>query len=299
MKNISKQHNSCVRVLEFFKLFFSGDVDIKDINKISNSSFKDIEAHETFLKYIATLEFSGIDIKKIGKQYSLCSTFAPLNLSEKEIDTLSNIYIAFNSCCVEQERTNFETLIDNILKNLDENSKKLFLKQIKKKSLLNHDNLSKIAQNFQKYVDLGQKLKITYHNEIETVSPKSVEIIDKKIYFICYHLKKATNIKFLADDIENIEILPTKNPPLNITESIVFAVYNRLATNYRLREHEKIQDFSDNYKIIINCGEDRQELIRRLLKYGENCKILSPKHFQDEFLEELSAIQSKLQGVLK
>ena len=54
MKNISKQHNSCVRVLEFFKLFFNGDIDIKDINKVSNSSFKDIEAHETFLKYIAT-----------------------------------------------------------------------------------------------------------------------------------------------------------------------------------------------------------------------------------------------------
>ena len=104
-------------------------------------------------------------------------------------------------------------------------------------------------------------------------------------------------MKILTDNLQKIEILPVKVKSSGITETVVFEVYDGLAFNYRLRDCERIQTFSDNKKVIINCGEDRKQLIRRLLKYGENCKVLLPKTFQAEFLKSLTVIADKLNGV--
>ena len=84
MNNKIKQHNSCVRVLEFLKLLFGEDIDIKDINRTNSREFGDIEATETFLKYIYTLEASGLEIEKIDEKYSLCSYFSQIDLNERE-----------------------------------------------------------------------------------------------------------------------------------------------------------------------------------------------------------------------
>ena len=54
----AKHHDSCVRVLAFLKLLTKEDIDIKELEY--DKKFKDIEAPETFLKYISTgLLFSG------------------------------------------------------------------------------------------------------------------------------------------------------------------------------------------------------------------------------------------------
>ena len=37
--------------------------------------------------------------------------------------------------------------------------------------------------------------------------------------------------------------------------------------------------------------------IKRLMKYGENCKITSPKFLQQEMLDELDKVENKLKGV--
>lgn len=299
MNNKIKQHNSCVRVLEFLKLLFGEDIDIKDINRTNSREFGDIEATETFLKYIYTLEASGLEIEKIDKKYSLCSYFSQIDLNEREIDILVEVFIRFDTCCIENQRSDFIKLKDKIVKLLSLKSRALFIKKLNTKRVLICENLSQIAENFQKYVDLQQKLNICYNGKNITVEPKKVEIENKKIYLTVYNPKKANFMKLLTENISSIEVLPLKSNILNITETIVFEVYDRLAVNYRLRENEHMQNFSDNHKTIVNCGEDKSLLLKRLLKYGENCKIISPKTFKEQYLEELEIINSRLEGVLK
>lgn len=299
MSRAVKKHDSCIRVLEFLKILFEKDIDIKDLKQKDRVSLKNIEAPETFLKYISTLYLSGLNIKKIDKKYSLCSYLSEIELDKDEIELFAEIYKCFNHCCVETMRKDFDEIAKIIINYLKEPSKTVFINKIETLKEKRNNNISEKALRFQNYVDLGQKLKIEYNGETIIIEPKNVEIENQKIYLIVYNSYSASNMKLLTDNIENIELLPIKNSTINMTLTVAFEVYDRLAVNYRLRENEKIQTFSDGYKLIINYGEDKKELIKRLMKYGENCKIISPKPFQEEFLKELTIIEEKLQGVLK
>ncbi len=292
MTDSCKKHNSCVRVLEFLKLLLNKEVDLKELTMSEISEFREIEATETFLKYIGTLEFSGLEIQKNDKKYSVTSGLVNTDFNDDEINLLAEICERFDYCCTKNNREVFEKTIQKITTYMKESSKTKFLDKIKKHNKKN--NFSEIAEKFQKYVDLGQKVKITYNGQTINADPKDVEIENQKIYFIVYNPVKARKIKILTDSIENIEILPVRTTPLNMTETIVFEVYDRLAVNYRLREWEKMQTFSDDRKIIVNCGEDRKLLLQRLLKYGENCKIISPNSLKEEYLQELDKIEARI-----
>lgn len=292
----AKHHDSCVRVLEFLKLLTKEDIDIKELEY--DKKFKDIEAPETFLKYISTLEASEIDVRKIEKKYSLCKFLEEIELDDKEIDLIVTVRKAFDACCLEKERGFLDQFLSKLLKSLTLNSKQKL--DLKLKSLKNSETnrkIAAIANDFQKYVDLAQKLKITYDGETSIVIPKGVEIYEDRVLLDVYNPKKAENYKFLTHNIEKIEILPIRVVPVNVTYSVVFEVYGRLIVNYRLRDGERVESFSDEKKVIINTGEDKKALIKRLMKYGENCKITSPKFLQQEMLDELEKVENKLKGV--
>lgn len=289
----SKMHNAGVRVLTLLKLLVENDISVKDIMKNTRKNFDDIEAPETILKYLATLEFSGFDIKKINKKYSLCNSPAGLDLSEKELDLLKVICNAFQDSCLESERKDFNDFFARLNKIIKQNFDYKILQKDKEAVL------SQKAQTYQDYIDLAQKLKIKYQGCEYSVEAKSVEIENKKIYLNVYCFAKMSMMKFLTDEIENIEILPSKANNINITDSVVFEVYDRLIGNYRLRYCEKIQTFDNSKKVIVNSGEDKELLLKRLMKYGKNCKIISPKSFQTEFIEKIQRIKEKATGIKK
>ncbi|MGN0004929.1 MAG: hypothetical protein ACI37Z_02975 [Candidatus Gastranaerophilaceae bacterium] len=277
----SKMHNAGVRVLTLLKLLIENDISIKDIMKNTRQNFDDIEAPETILKYLSTIEFSGFDIKKINKKYSLCNSPSRLDFSAEERHLLEIIYKSFKDYCLESERKDFDEIFAKLnkfvtpfleCKNLYDNEK---------------DVLSQKAQYYQNYVDLAQKLKIKYLGFQYSVEAKSVEIENGKIYLNVYCFSKMSMMRFLTDDIEMIEVLPLKVNNITITNSVVFEVYGGLVGNYRLRDCEKVQSFSDSVKVIVNSGEDKDLLLKRLMKYGENCKIISPKSFQMDFIQKI------------
>lgn len=238
-------------------------------------------------------------VKKVGKKYSLCNSISTINFSEEEFELLLRVYENFNNCCLDCEREELELFFTNVFKFLPLDEKNLFLKKITKIKTTNHQNsLTKKAQEYQNFIDSKQKLKITYNDDIIDVEPKSVEIENQHIYLNVYCTQNANIMKLLTDNIKNIKILPTRTKSLSVTETVVFEVYNRLSYNYRLRECEHVQAFFENKKVIVNCGEDRKLLLKRLLKYGENCKVLLPKTFRYEYLNSLSAIANKLKGAL-
>lgn len=297
MINTQKRHNSCVRVLEFLKLLTQNDVCLNNIYENSQEKFKNIEATETFLKYINTLYISGLKVKKVGKNYSLCNAITTVSFSKQEFDLLLKIYNDFNNCCISCDKDDFDLFFTNIFKFLHLEDKAVFLKKIANSRM---DTCQKVfaqkTQYYQNLISLKQKLKITYNDETFIAEPHELSIENGTIYLIVYKPQDAGIIKILTDNIQNLEILPVKIKSSGITETVVFEVYDRLAFNYRLRDCERIQTFSDNKKVIVNRGEDRKQLIRRLLKYGENCKVLLPKTFKAEFLKSLTVIADKLNG---
>lgn len=296
MTNNNRKHNSCIRVLEFLKLLTINDVALNELHDIDKTTFKDIEAPETFLKYITTIDFAGLRIKKIGKKYSLCDAISKPYFSKREIELLTAIYDYFDECCVESYRPELIYFYENIKKFLPNEFRTMFDEKINKTSHKNSEKITEKAQYYQNIVDFEQKLKITIKGKESVVEPRKIEISKGKIYIYAFCPQKSTILKIMTDKIEKLEILPEKNKTGNFSETVVFEVYNRLATNYRLRECEHLQNFSDEKKVIVNCGEDKDTLVKRLLKYGENCKVIAPKNFITDYLTTLQKIKDKLNG---
>ena len=295
----SKMHNAGVRVLNLLKLLVQNDISINNIMQNMRETFDDIEAPETILKYLATLEFSGFKIKKVNKKYSLCNSPTIINFSEDDFKLMEKMYRAFDNSCLSSEKQEFKAFFEFLKKSVNEKDKPKITFSDNTQDELAESKLSNKAQKYQEYVDLAQKLKLSYKGKIYTVEAKSVEIENGKTYLNVYCFVKMSIMKLLVDDIEKLEILPTKSNSMNITDSVVFEVYDNLAGNYRLRDYERIQSFSDNVKIIVNSGEDKELLLKRLMKYGENCKIISPKSFQNEFLHRLEKMKKKIQVIKK
>lgn len=75
--------------------------------------------------------------------------------------------------------------------------------------------------------------------------------------------------------------------------SVTFRLKDRLAKGYRLRDDEKLlQTKSDGSIIILNQKEDRVLLLKRLMRYGENCEVISPKTLREEMKQMIETTLS-------
>ena len=63
-----------------------------------------------------------------------------------------------------------------------------------------------------------------------------------------------------------------------------------------MREWEKLETLeTDGSKIIVNKGEDLNLLLARLMKYGRECEIVSPKFYKEEMLNRINKTLSNYQ----
>ena len=77
---------------------------------------------------------------------------------------------------------------------------------------------------------------------------------------------------------------------------MVFELHGRLMRAYKLKPSEKVINFNQNYITVSNSEDDKDILLRRLLKYGESCKIVSPKSLKAEMLELTNEMLKNLEG---
>ena len=147
----------------------------------------------------------------------------------------------------------------------------------------------------------GQDVVVTYINksgekEIRTFEIKEIIEQKKETIVVCYDSKIGRNKKISISSIKEMKQLPKKTSGVSRLNSVVFEVYGRLVSVYKLKPSEKVINFSNTHLVVSNSEEDKDILIRRLLKYGENCKIIRPKSVQKEFLELTENILKNLEA---
>lgn len=289
-----KTNDTSIRVLEILKYMVMNDIDLSDI-EYNIPEFASV-LPETYLKYFATIDYAGLPVRKIDKKYTLCSLPVKINLSEDELNIFRIICSNFKSCCSDKDTDTFIKFFRLISKSLNGEQRKIF-EDILKNFVEKSSEISEVQEKcsiYEDYVSSGQRLKITYKDQVLLCEPKTIDIINGNIYFNVYDFKNGTFKKILTDLITSVEVMPTRASLSCMNETAVFTVYNRLVDNYRLRENEFIQSFNDKSKTIVVKNFDREELMKRLLKYGENCKIISPKNLQKDFLCLLYDIRQKI-----
>ena len=108
-----------------------------------------------------------------------------------------------------------------------------------------------------------------------------------------YNLQKREFKEFLLEDITEVIRQPQRALDNNFLNPVMFRVKGGLAKVYDLREGEQISETHKPKKVILNYSEDREQLARRLLRYGKDCEVLSPIEFKSYFVKLLDEMAAK------
>lgn len=293
MKTSKKISYASIRVLETLKILSKESASIQDIihyfEKFDPNNR--IYTNEVILKYINTLKVFGFRFTKSKDKYVLLNT--PNKFEFSEID-LKTIYLIEKLAeLFPEERIRAE--INKFLKELEKrfsDSTRLLVHNISRPNFVSlefdYSKYSNQIREYEKYCLEGQRLKITYRKQNKTETSVMVEPIEIKykgneIYLSVHNALSAQIQDINFNSILKIEQLPLKSNSTSMLSSITFELKDRLANGYRLHEGEKLLQIKSNGNIIIlNQKEDRLLLLKRLMRYGENCEVISPKNIREE-----------------
>lgn len=290
MNKSDKSHDTGFRILEILKILLKEDINLINLMKKLNlnNDIANVYTNEAYIKYFNTFEAVGLNIKKIDDELSLNNALICIDLSQKEINILKKLIKSIpmlNNQVQEEKLKQFFYRLDKFV-NYD---LKKELQLISKTT--NLENFQQNILDTLKKLMLEESLvRITYkkqNKEIETVDAGIRKIIEEKgfYYVICYNSSMSRSKKICLNLINSVEHLPKKVPNIEPkSNTVIYELYDRLARAYKLKDWENVEAFENNVLRISNTKEDFDTLLNRLLKYGENCKIIKPLKVVNDFL---------------
>lgn len=300
MKTYKKICDASVRVLETLKVLYSNNSSIQDIIGYFEKSDPNnrIYTNEVILKYINTLKVSGLRFVKTKDKYSLLNTPNQLNFNENELKAMYLIEKFAELLPEERIKLEISNFISELERRFSDNTKVLS-HNITKPDFSNLEfDYSQYAQRikeYEKYCIDGQRLKITYKNQNNTeisvmVEPSEIKYIGNEVYLSVYNPFSAQIHDINFNCISKIEQLPLKSNPTSMLSSVTFKLKDRLAKAYKFHESEElVEKEADGSIIILNRKEDRVLLLKRLMRYGENCEVISPKALREEMRQMIKS----------
>ncbi len=287
-----KIYDTGLRILEVLKILLERDVSKDEIiEKLKkNSNIGNVYTKEAFIKYFNTLEAMNFKISKSKNLYHMENSFYSINLTSEEKEIFRTILNHFNIFYNQEEEEICKSLIYRINKFFDEYIDKstidtIFAQEFKLNDTLKENIISTAKQIINDNLLVDIKYKKNKNTE-EEITAEIKEIVERSgnIYINCYIPQSEINKKICIDLITSIKQSPQKKRKGFKRENIIiYELYGKLANSYKLKEGEKIVNFSKNVLTVSSSEKDREILIRRLLKYGENCKILKPKSLIREY----------------
>lgn len=298
MKKSKKIGNTSIRVLETLKFLSNNEASIQDIiryfEKIDPNNR--IYTNEVILKYINTLKVFGFRFIKKKDKYVIMNSPNQIDFSQDELQAISILNSLAENFPEIKIKTNLHNFLLDLEKRFSDNTR-LIQQNIKRDEIISfkfdYSKYKKQIEEYEKYCIDGQRIKVTYkNNKDETIScmvePNEIKYHGSNVYLCVYNPVSAQIQDLKFDDIMQIEQLPQKINSINMLSSVTFLLKGRLAKAYKLHDGEKLMQIkTDGNVVVLNKNEDRTLLLKRLMRYGENCEILSPKNFREEMLNTI------------
>lgn len=300
MQQSKKFSDTSVRVLETLKFLSKKNASIQDIihhfEKIdpNNRTY----TNEVILKYINTLKVSGYRFIKQKDKYVLLNSPNQFNFDEKDLRAIYLVEKFSNLFPEEKIKSEINQFLQTLEKSFSDNTRILSHNMSRPDFAISELNFNKYLtqiKEYERYCIDGQRLKIIYkkHNGTDVtimVEPNEIKYIGNEIYLSVYNPLSARILDICFNSIIKVEQLPLKSNQNGMLSSVTFQLKDRLAKSYKLHEGEKLlQVKSDESIVISNQREDTTLLIKRLLRYGEYCEVLSPKNIREEMNEIIKA----------
>ncbi len=296
----TKSNNSSERVLTVLKILLKKQTSIKDILKViqTQAEYNNIYTKEVIVKYLETLKFSGFEICRSKNKYFINQYLQPINLDEDDLYAFKKLIDYVSELNDGKLKTDFLNFFHIIECNFSETTKNIIFAENKKFKIRNlyasnHSCVQKsidlLIQKLEKYCLEEFHIKLTYLKsgviEQYTVIPKEILYKKHKPLLRAYNPSGNVYEEYLLEFIKDVEQLSIKLRTAEIATTVTFNVTGRLIKAYKMRENENVIFKNEEIMTIVNKNEDKKSFLKRILKYGENAEILSPKSYRDEFLE--------------
>lgn len=300
MRTSKKTGDACIRVLETLKFLHKNNASVQDIiNHFENIDPNNrIYTNEVILKYINTLKVFGFRFIKQKDKYVLLNSPDQFNFDK---DDLKSLYLLENFAKLlpeEKLKEEINIFLQKLEKRFDDNTR-LLSHSITKPDFINfkfdYAKYQKQIKEYEKYCIDGQKIKVVYKNKSETqtasmVEPNEIKYLGNGVFLSVYNPVSAQIQDINFNSIISVEQLPLKANSKNMLASVTYKLKDNLAKAYKLREGEKLLQINpDSSVIILNQQEDQNLLLKRLMRYGENCEVISPKKLREEMKQLIKA----------
>ena len=298
-KLTEKYNDACIKLFEFLKMLYQGDVEFKRvINHFSDGEYNGkSNTHVTLNKYLNAMKIFGIKVKKINGKYRMYNSPYKLKFDLDDLKSIKCLKQAGELLPDGKTKTNFESFIRALEIRFDESAQSICQVENSTQNLYLEFANSEITDQLQYCMKLcqdKQKLEIIFTNEkgeeINLLCSPVEQIYQKRKLCLKVLGNNGTRVYDIpTDNIKSIKQLPVASSTQAIPTTVVYRIKNRLAKNYKIREWERVDKIEyDGSHIIVNKNEDLNLLVQRLMRYGTQCTIISPKFLKEEMIERIN-----------
>lgn len=272
---VVKRNISGLQVIKTLQILLENNYTMSELIERLNSTEKEAVFNNSVVsKYINTCRFCGFDIPKIHNKYFLAKVPFGLEPTQRDFELLAIL----QACANRRLGGKSNKLFNDFIRRLNKYSNKDIIRVEKKTFKITCEMFDKAIQEKRKVMLMFKAKALLECIPLEIVEQKG------KLYFkVLYNDKE----RYVAmERISGLEILGKVFVPSEeeLGETVVFKIKGDLISRYTLREHEtEIGRHIPEYITISNTGEDKKELLSRLLRYDKLCEIVSPQHYRDEF----------------
>lgn len=306
-KQITQKYNdACIKLFDFLKMLYEGDVEFKRvINHFAEGNYDGkINTHVTLNKFLNVLRVFGIKIKKINHHYILQSPLYKMDFTEDDVKSIFQLKTACERLPEGKTKKELQTFIRALSIRFDDDSHNL-ISSLESDSTRDIDipnsKIKEMVKKCKKYCQEELKIEVVYiDDEGKTVnilcSPHDVSYIKRKICLLAVGSNGSRIYQIPVESIKSVKQTNSKASEMTIPTTIIYRIKNRLAKNYKMRDWETLHSLEPGgNKLIANKGEDLNVLLARLMKYGTECEVVSPKFYKEEMINRINKTLSNYQ----
>lgn len=299
MVRISEKYNdSCLKMFKLLTLLIQGVADFKDVIEVfaDENNVVDSNSHVILNKYLNTLKIFGIKINKIKNKYYLLNMPFNIDFNSQDVNAVEILKSACEIMVTGKSKDSLMRFINDLEIRYNDNAKAVADACSREKPIDLSFYFTKFREQIlecERFCREKQKLEIVYlsNNKEFTIicSPKDVKYQNRKVCFSVFNQLHRRIFDIPIDNIKCIKQLPTISAASVETTSVVYVLKNRLAKAYKLKDWEHSDGFDKSGNlVVVNKDEDFDILLNRLMKYGANCVLLSPKFLRERMLDMIN-----------
>ncbi len=301
MARLSEKYNdSCIKIFSLIKLLLNDDAEYSKVMSIfAEEASANLSTFPVILnKYLNTLKIFGIKVKKVKNKYYLLNMPFNIDFTANDVKAVQLLKSACEMIPNAKSKETLLTFIKAVEMRYNETAKSV----VTSFNIDMHPDLTFYFSKFhdqilecEKLCSEKKKLEILYLTEDKEstiiCSPKEVKYQNRKVCFSVFNQLSRQVFDIPIDNIKSIKQLPTLSSTQNVSMSVVYKLKGRLAEAYKLKEWEYSNGYDSNGNlIVVNSNEDPDVLLSRLMKYGENCILVTPKFMKDRMRELIDKV---------